>query len=252
MATASQSTPDIANNQHRTLVFSYPDLSDKISRYKIDVNDRERREEQNLLRFIDEWNIQPSITNSSGQNSVEQTISALQYWCEHSSTECSNCNSIQFCNLLPSFLRKNKPKPRQACACRGDRYVIPRVNLIPDCLQGLTTRHIAVLRPFDLDCGVYKREQHGYRVKTGMIKLQVSSLYVLDKIRAITEKDDRDRCMKAYNFLINSKDSSYNSFVLMRNTLVQCQAELNVFDMSKTVGIECVLWAKLVPIHQMV
>ena len=156
-----------------------------------DVEARKTRHDRDLASFIDDWNIQPCSTNVAGCNIVEQTSSALTYWAENSSRLCQNCQSIQFCNLLPSFMRKNRPKARHTCACKRNRYVIPRFNEIPESLRGLTTADIKVLRPFHIDCVQYRRVEHRYRVKSGMIKLETSRVPVLEKIKAVQNKNDQ-------------------------------------------------------------
>ena len=126
-------------------------------------------------------------------------------------------------------MRKNRPKARQTCACKHNRYVIPRFNEIPESLRGLTTAYIKVLRPFDIDCRQYRREEQGYRVKSAMINLETSKLPVLEKIKAVENKNDQHRCMEAYNYLINSKQSSYKTFIDLREELIHSQCKLNIF-----------------------
>ena len=53
--------------------------------------------------------------------------------------------------------------------------------------------------------------------------------------------------MEACNYLINSKQSSYKTFIVLREELIDSQCNLNIFDMTKTVGIECCLRPSLYP-----
>ena len=189
----------MASNNSK-LVFQYPDQSAKVARYMQDVDARKTQHDRDFASFIDDWNIQLCSMNVARCKIVEQTSSALTYWAENSSRLCQNCQSIQFCNLLPSFIWKNRPKARQACACKRNHHVISRFNEILESLKGLTAADIKVLRPFHIDCGQYRWEEHGYRVKSGMINLETSKVPVLDNIKAVQNKNYQHRCMEACNF----------------------------------------------------
>ena len=80
-----------------------------------------------------------------------------------------------------------------------------------------------------------------------MIKLLVSHLSVEEKIQCIVDDVARVRCMNAYQFLINSADSGYPYFILLRNRLSNEDKQLNVLNINETIGIECTLWPDLYP-----
>ena len=101
--------------------------------------------------------------------------------------------------------------------------------------------------PFDLDCGVYERESHGYRVKTGMIALRACNILIEQKIESIVDDSDCQKCLHAYLYLMNSEDSCYSCFVLLLEQLLQNSTLLNPFDLDKMKGIECALWPNLYP-----
>lgn len=246
MATNSDFPSNSSVNIEQNLVFLYPDLQQTVASYISESDAFGRREEALRVQFLNEWEIQPVNVNVGNKNIVQDTVAALEFWCSHSSTICAKCQSKQFCNLTPSFMKMNKPKARQ-CICKNKRYIVPTYNEIPESLRQLTVNDIMVLRPFNLDCGEFRREQHGYRIKTGMIKLEISSLAVIDKINAVPYLHSRNRCKIAYNYLMNSEQSSYRSFVLKRDHLAHTQSQLSVFNLSETIGIECALWPNLYP-----
>lgn len=89
--------------------------------------------------------------------------------------------------------------------------------------------------------------KHGYRLKTGMTKLSISQKSVLEKIHEIGDREHRKLCRIAYEYLMSSATSSYSHFVQLRNDLIESESDLNCFDFSLTIGIECALWPNLYP-----
>lgn len=228
-------------------VFNYPNSPGKILQYQQDLAERHRRNAIEQQTYTMEWAIQPTQTTVAGYNAVNHISDALTFWVKNSSSHCSTCNIIQCYNIQPTFLNKTKPKGKQPCICTKNRYVVPLYTLIPEQIRGLSVTEVKVLRPFQLDCGVYERQEHGYRVKNGMMRLDISQVSVLEKIQAMTDQASRAKCLKAYEFLLNSTDSSYRAFVILREELLANNTSLNVFNLSKTVGIECALWPNLYP-----
>ena len=146
-----------------------------------------------------------------------------------------------------NFLKMPKPSHRNKCECLSLRYHVPRFSDIPPALLNLSQECISALRPFHLDCGVYKRQKHGYRVKTGVIQLHVSPKSVSSKIRELPDSSDRTKCRIAYDYLMNSHQSRYSHFIESQEQILQDRAHLNCFDFSATVGIECTLWPNIYP-----
>jgi hypothetical protein len=79
-----------------------------------------------------------------------------------------------------------------------------------------------------------------------MIKLTPSQ-NVLDKIAALEDESDRDKCFGAYSFLMTSTRSKYAFFVNLQEQLIANGGYLSTFDLEKTIGIECTLWPNLYP-----
>ena len=50
----------------------------------------------------------------------------------------------------------------------------------------------------------------------------------------IDNNDDKDRCMKAYNYFIKSKESSYKELVVLHEKIVKLKSTINIFDMNET------------------
>lgn len=184
--------------------------------------------------------------NSNICNVLDSAFS-IENWAKHCSFyTCSVCNSIVFVQMPHNFAQK-KVSERTKCHCHTRRYIVSQINQIPIVFQNLSIQNVITLRPFDLDCGVYKRKQHGYRVKTGIIKLTVSPNSVMQRIRQLTNDDDMQRCKQAYQYLMTAENSHYSHFVNLREELVQANDNIITFDYISTSGIECALWPNLYP-----
>jgi hypothetical protein len=154
-------------------------------------------------------------------------------------------NSPKFGNKFPEKLAV--PEVWGGCSPTSPPGSYAYVNEIPTAVLNLSAQCIRALRPFDIDCGAYKRQTHGYRVKTGMLQLHVSQKSVLNKIRDLPDSEDRRKCRVACEYLMNSHDSSYSHFIELRQQIVEGEAMFNTFDFSTTIGIECALWPNIYP-----
>ena len=182
-----------------------------------------------------------------GYNAVNDNCDAFNFWCKNSSINCVKRNSIVYQILPPNFMEKNPVKSTRDRVCSSNCYVVPGFNSIPEALRQLTKENIRALRPFDLDCGVYERESHGYCVKTVMIALKACNIPIEQKIESIVNDSDCQKCLHAYQYLMNSEDFCYSHFVLLREQLLQNSTLLNPFDLDKMKGIEYPLWPNLSP-----
>lgn len=197
--------------------------------------------------FMERKFISPQ-TDVVGSDAITSISSAWQYWAENGSFYvCQHCNSIVSVKLPYNFTKRPNPNKRTKCQCLKQRYFVPRMHDIPHQLLHLSKECVHALRPFHLYCGNYKRQQHGYRVKTGMIELSPSQKPILEKIRDLPDHYDCQMCCVAYQYLMLCSNSSYVHFVNLREEILQNEGTLNCFDFSVTVGIECALWPNLYP-----
>ena len=243
----SASASQMNTVQPPQIIGSYPDSAAKILNYQAQKLQQRQREQQELHRFTQDWQIQPENTDTFGHNCINAISDALIFWCKNSSNRCNSCNVIIYNKLMPTFMNRTQWKNKQPCHCTTERYIVPRITDIPPALKNLTKADILALRPFDLDCGLYDRHPTGYRLKKGMIKLVLSPVSVEEKIQSIDDDDARSRCINAYQFLMNSADSQYSYYVSLRNRLFQENKSLNAFNMNETVGLECALWPNMYP-----
>lgn len=240
---------DISRINRKTyLVFNYDNVRSKIIAYHNDIFLNKRREFAQKESFVLNWNIQPCKNNVCGQNAIATISSALRSWAITSSYYvCQKCNSINYTILPPNFSTRVTPIVRKNCHCSTNRYIVPRFSDIPEPLRNLSHDNITTLRPFDIDCGNYKRLRHGYRVKTGTTKLTLSPKSVLEKIRDLKNSEDREKCLSAYRYLIKSENSKYSDFVTLRNELHISDSTFYCFNWEQTNGVECALWPNLYP-----
>ena len=250
MARALSASVDTVHSKCRKtyLVFNYKDLSDKQASFHNDILLHRTNEILQQEKFFSNWLVEPPASDAFGSDAITAISSGLSYWAEHGSFyTCNNCNSIVQVKMPYNFLKKPTVSKRTKCQFVTEPYIVPTMKDIPEELQNLSTQCINALRPFDIDCGVYKRQAHGYRLKTAMINVFPSKKPVGDKIRDLPDRCDRQKCRVACNYLIGSIHSSYSHFLHLREEIVENEDTLNCFDFSVTAGIECALWPNLYP-----
>lgn len=80
-----------------------------------------------------------------------------------------------------------------------------------------------------------------------MIKLVPSPFSVIEKINLLDDLQAKKRCLNAYNYLMASDQSSYKTFVHKRNSEMETNKILHIFNKQETVAIDCALWPNLYP-----
>ena len=91
------------------------------------------------------------------------------------------------------------------------------------------------------------KKPNRYKQKNNLFCLTWSTKSVREKINDLTCLDSRNRCIKAYEFLMKNELSSYKSYVELREITINNSKRFNMYDFSKNVGIECALWPNLYP-----
>ena len=220
-------------------------LSSKLEEMKKNSDQRVARLQNERSQFLSAASTHECAVN---QPSIAQNVvDSLCFWTKYLSwTYCDTCHLLKKQTLPPNFAQKTITK-RQACICKMKKYIIPDWEDIPLALSFLEMEDVIVLRPFDMDSGNYQRMKHGYRVKTGAVKLTTSQFSVEQKISALSDPQSRQRCTQAYAFLMNCSQSSYRNFVELRQNLVDKSQQLSLFNLFNLEGIECALWPCLYP-----
>ena len=235
------------SNRHFEMIIQKPNLEETIQTYqeeKMAYENRLATEKQNFL----ECN---QVNNSEQSNVRQETVENLSFWIRYLSwSYCEDCHLLQR-QIMP-FNFANRPKPkRHSCRCKDKKYVIPDCDSVPLALCNLTMNDIWILRPFDVDCGIYRRMQHGYRVKDGAFKIRPSEQSVTQKIESLTDRSQKQRCSTAYNQLIKCSHSSYKKFVDLRHELLSTNRTMYLSEIFQLKGIECALWPPLYPFTSM-
>ena len=185
MARALPGLSPQGNNMFRStfLVFNYKNLSEKIASFQHDLLVYKTKELLVKEKFFTERTFDPPRTDIFNSETVTAVSSALKYWAEYGSFYiCDRCESVVAVNMPYNFMKRPKTSIRNKCKCRKGRYEVPRYAHIPKQLLNLSAECIHALRPFEIDCGIYERQRHGYRVKTAMTLLKPSDKPVLEKI----------------------------------------------------------------------
>ena len=140
------------------------------------------------------------------------------------------------------MLRRAKTCPR-----KQQRYIVPNANEIPPVLSNLSNAKVCTLRPLITHTGNYVRAENGYRKKDGVFQLSWSRTSVLENIAAITNLTSQNRCLEAYNYLMNEERSAYREYVEKRDHFAESQTKFNFYNAGESRYVECCLWPHLYP-----
>ena len=219
--------------------------ADRVQRLDEDTAVRLARQENKQRNFRRENRDMEQLPEAS-TSFFEKEAHDLAFWMEHSSwSYCEKCKLLCTTKLFPNFSKRPQLKVQKTCSCANRRYVTPRYDQIPDELKNLTAEEIQALRPLDVHTGDYHRAQNGYRRKGGMFRLSWSKISVQQKIDEL-DTPSRTRCQTAYDFLMDSDESSYKVFVDKRDRQHQT-TRFNLYDYDQRQGVECCIWPHLYP-----
>ena len=218
----------------------------RIVEYRQWLATKDTREREKTTAFTRRFGNMQALANSSNLF-YKKDANRLEFWMKHGSwTYCKKCKQLVWERLFPRFAKKPVIKSKATCSCSNERYVIPRKKDIPKELRDLSVSQIVALRPLDIHDGEYEKHPSGYRKKGGMFRLDWSTDSVDTKIARLP-RDSRRKCRKAYDYLMNSTDSSYKSYVDRREEAISEGLRFNLYDYDKRNGVECALWPHLYP-----
>ena len=130
---------------------------------------------EKLEKFFTERSIDLPQTDIFNSETVIAVPSAFKYWAENGSFHiCDWCKSVIAVKMPYNIMKRPKTSIRNKCKCRKERYEVPQHADIPKQLLNLSPECIHALRPFEIDCGIYQRQSHSYRVTTAMTQLKTS------------------------------------------------------------------------------
>lgn len=148
-------------------------------------------------------------------------------------------------NLLPSFQNRSATPLESQCKCSNGIYTVSNLEDVPLLLRDLTEEDMQVLRPFEIHCGDYKRMMHGYRQRTGPVRVTWCPVLVEDKIDSIEDQCRKWKLQNVFMFLIRKGDCSYFKFVEMQRNRAKKPFLYEIFSSPEYEGIECALWPTL-------
>ena len=167
-------------------------------------------------------------------------------------TFCKRCRLLCRKKLLPRSLNQKGARHTAAksCICYKQKYIVPRYKHLPKELIKLTKEEENHLRIFDIDIGPIKYAALGHRVKNGAFELRTRKNTVKDRIDAIADPVSKERLGVAYNYLVNSKFSSYSGYLPFQDKL-PINSKIKFWTVYKDMtGIECALWPALYPYYK--
>ena len=201
------------------------------------------KKEQFLAKYAQHF-ITNCVANLPGSN-----ISAnLKFWIQHMSwTFCNKCKQLKTETLLPNYFKRLTLKFHRKCTCPKGIYFNPTSDDIPDIFKTISNEEIIALRPFSIHVGDYVVKENGYRQKTNMFRLTWYKQSVLEQIGTLHSASSQNKCMRIYNHLMQSENSTYSHFVNLREQEISHNIRFNVYDFNTNSGIECALWPHLYP-----
>ena len=104
------------------------------------------------------------------------------------------------------------------CSCMKSVLPISSYSMFDSSLMCLSIVDQNILSPFLFISGPYKREKHGYRVKTSGFDLQTKSVSVWDSINEIHDTEHKQRLINPYMHLMTLSDSHYSHFIHKHST----------------------------------
>ena len=99
----------------------------------------------------------------------------------------------------------------------------PKITHVPDVLLDLSHADIFDLRPSEFHNCDYFRAENGFRKKEGIFELSWSTI-----IEQIRDVQSRNKCLNAYNYLMNEPRSCYRDFVNKSDNVFCPKEKINV------------------------
>ena len=121
----------------------------------------------------------------------------------------------------------------------------------PGPLQNLSRDVAMALHPLDVDCGPYRRGDHGYRVHTALMRFSWSMQSVTSKIAELPSGSMRKQARKAHKFLLGLDTSEYRTFAEKHDNFPLAHPQATPEEAKlplqfiETPGIEYALWPDL-------
>ncbi|CAK0887026.1 unnamed protein product [Prorocentrum cordatum] len=187
---------------------------------------------------------------------------ALEAWCLRGSWGmCPKCQAMQPREFYEADLRRER-KPElaksQCKLCNAKRkHYVPKPEDVPKPLQDLTPEIISALSLLDVDVGAVVRSHdakgkpNGYRKKAKMIRFSWSEHAPKKKFRNVPHAD-REKAKAAYDYLMDSKESCYKDFKMLRGKFFDGKSRKpderqrrRPINFIEQVGLECAIWPHL-------
>ena len=181
---------------------------------------------------------------------VTSTAAAIERWCKEGSWSfCSNCHLLRPRHLKEADVARTAAPCTSTCpSCEKQPAPwVPKVDDVPEPLRNLSRDVAMALHPLDVDCGPYRRGDHGYRVHAALMRFSWSTQSVTSKIAELPSGSMRKQARKAHKFLMGADTSEYRTFAEKHDKFPQATPEEAKLPLQfiETPGIECALWPDL-------
>lgn len=184
-------------------------------------------------------------------STFEERARCLQRWLRTGAwSYCHSCRSMSMQTLDARAFADEIGCATISRATCVSPYVAPQRLDFPRPLQGLEDGDAFLLRPFNVHLGAYNPgHPQGYRRHTAPLRLSWKPLSVADAIAA-TEPARRRRLQCAFEYLMDSKTSSYRTYIGRHNAWLNGGEENErrlPFTILLELYLECALWPDLYP-----
>eukprot|EP00971_Amphidinium_carterae_P330487 6463555-Amphidinium_carterae.1 len=129
---------------------------------------------------------------------------------------CASCQRMEPRPLEPIVFRnpdRTLPGTKKCKYCNtGVGYPCPHPEDVPIHLHSMTPEVLHALRPFEIDCGLYKRASDGYRIHTDVTRLRWGTESVETKIHALRKHNKRAAKAALKHLLESEATNSYKKF----------------------------------------
>ena len=146
----------------------------------------------------------------------QQSEFLLNWLVDKSWISCDSCSCLLHNPMNPkgNVLKSSLP----TCSCKSALLPIPSADMFPASLSCLSVQDQELLSPFIFVSGSYKREKHGYRIKTSGFDLITKHTNIWDDIQNIEHEHHKSKLEDAFNHLMTATNSHYSHFIHPHNS----------------------------------
>jgi len=198
-----------------------------------EIETRREQEQAKENRLI-EGNVENENSNTVKNKVWKSTCKSLDRWITDKSwSYCTSCLQVHREKMEPNFSTKTISHTKQ-CVCTTERYLVPKVS---DFDVGWKSSFQDALRLFRVETGTFSKPPHGYRKRTGPIRLCVVLPLPEERIALIRNDRDREIVSSLYKILLENSQH-YNEYYTLVLEMLACDSDTVPYY--KAFSFECI------------